>query len=434
MKTSQNGINLIKSFEGCRTVAYWDPYGKIYTIGYGHTGKDVYKGLKISEEQAENLLRKDLNRFEIAVNSIVRHKLNQNQFDALVSFSFNLGEGNLKGLCANKSLSQIAKDILLYNKSGKKVLKGLVRRRKAEQKLFLTGCCSLPPSSPLYQPKKIDYIANIPIGEFTLHMDTILEKTANNCKFLLGDYNHDGHLDLYYIKSFGEPDFTEVHILSGKNNYKSWLLHTKTPIKEGEADWDYCLGDYNNDGNLDLFGIKKNETGTKTTEVHILNGKSNFKNFLLETGTILHETNYTFEFCVGDFNGNVYKDLFCISKNNNGSKSTEVHILNGNSNYQSWLLQTSTILHETNEEWEFGVSNYNGKGRKDLYCFRKDAQNCTEVHILDGSQNYQAWSMQTTTKLHPTDENFSFYPVDKQVFVISKQGASNSTELHALRV
>ena len=88
-------------------------------------------------------------------------------------------------------------------------------------------------------------------------MDTILEKTENNFHFLLGDYNHDGHLDLYCIKGFEEADFTEVHILNGNNNYKSWLLQTKTPINEEGADWDYCLGDYNNDGNLDLFCIKK---------------------------------------------------------------------------------------------------------------------------------------------------------------------------------
>ena len=66
----------------------------------------------------------------------------------------------------------------------------------------------------------------------------------------MGDYSHDGHLDLYCIKSFGDADFTEVHILTGNNNYKSWLLQIKTPINEEGVDWDYCLGDYNNDGNI----------------------------------------------------------------------------------------------------------------------------------------------------------------------------------------
>jgi GH24 family phage-related lysozyme (muramidase) len=437
MKTSQNGINFIKSLEGCITTAYLDENIGLYKIGYDHSGKDVFNGLTVSEEQADDVLRKDLAKLEKYVNdpSYVKHKLNQNQFDALVSFTLNQGQKNLKELCANKTLSAIANDFLLYNKSGRqnKVLEHLVKRREAEQKLFLSGSYSLP-SKPFYQPKNVDNISSTPIGDFTLHTNSILEKTGKNFSFSLGDYNHDCHLDLYCIKSIGEPECTEVHILSGKNDCKSWLLQTKTPIREGEADWAYCLGDYNNDGNLDLFCIRKNKTGTNSTEVHILSGKSKFQKFLLQTGTVLHETDQNNQFCVGDFNGNGNKDLFFIAKNNNGSHSTEVHILNGSNNYQSWSLQTGTILHETDDNWEFGVSDYNGKGKKDLYCIKKKAGNCTEVHILDGSHNYQAWSMQTATKLHQTDENFCFYPVDKQVFAISRQGASNSTEIHALRV
>ena len=435
--TSQNGINLITSFEGCRTTAYWDQWGRVWTIGYGHTGKDVYKGLTISREKAENLLRQDVKRFENYVNNpnYVPQKINQNQFDALVSFSFNMGQGNLKKLCANRTIPQIAQEMLSYRCSGGKVLKGLVRRRKAEQALFLSGSVTLkrPPIS--YQPKKIDIISSTPIGEFTLHSSTILEKTGNNSYFLIGDYNHDGNLDLYCIKILGEPEFVEVHIIGGKN-YQSWLLHTKTPIKEENADWEFGLGDFNRDGNLDLFCIKKNKTGTNSTEVHILSGKSNFQSFLLQTGTALHENGDNCQFCVGDYNGDGKPDLFCIIKNNTGSKTTEVHVLSGESNYQKFIFQSGTILHETDYNWEFGISNYMGNGKKDLYCVNKsnDRDNCSEIHILDGSKNYQSWAMQSITKLHETDEKFSFYPIDKQLFVISREGGSNSTELHAIRV
>ena len=103
MKTSQKGINLITSFEGCSTKAYWDKYGKVWTIGYGHTGPDVSEGQIITNQQAENLLKNDLKRFESYVNnkSYVPHILNQNQFDALVSFSYNCGQGNLKKFTSN---------------------------------------------------------------------------------------------------------------------------------------------------------------------------------------------------------------------------------------------------------------------------------------------------------------------------------------------
>ena len=281
----------------------------------------------------------------------------------------------------------------------------------------------------------MDIISNIPIGEFNIHSDSILGHTTGDSHFFLGDYNHNGCLDLYYVKT-SCPEFIEVHILSGVDNYKSWLLHVQTPLKEGDSCWDYCLGDFNHDGCLDIFCIKKNKTGSNSTEVHILSGKNEFKTYLLQTGTKQHETNDNYKFLLGDYNGDGNLDLYCISKANNGSKSTEIHILSGSTYYQSWLLNTGTILHETNDDWDFGVSNYNGKGNKDLYCIFKRNENkqCTEVHILDGSNNYQSWSIQTETKLHVTDEYFDFYPIDKQLFVISKKGANNCTEIHSLRI
>ena len=137
MKTSQNGINLIKQFEGCRLSAYKPVAAeKYYTIGYGHYGADVSSGMKITQDQAENYLRADLAKYESAVNS-TGLKLNQNQFDALVSFTYNYGAGNLKKLIANRNLSQIADALLLYNKGSGKVLPGLTKRRKAERELFL---------------------------------------------------------------------------------------------------------------------------------------------------------------------------------------------------------------------------------------------------------------------------------------------------------
>ena len=93
-------------------------------------------------------------------------------------------------------------------------------------------------------------------------------------------------------------------------------------------------------------------------------------------------------------------------------------------------------MHETNDDWEFGVSNYIGEGCKDIYCIfkRNENQKCTEVHILKGSTNYQSWAQQTTTKLHETDDKFEFYPIDRQLYVVCKNGESKSTEIHALKI
>ena len=134
MKTSEKGISLIKSFEGCRLTAYMCPAG-IWTIGYGHTA-GVTQGQTITQAQADRFLKSDLEKYEKYVNA-TGLVLNQNQFDALVSFTYNCGAGNLKKLIANRTLPEIAEAMLLYNKGGGKVLTGLVRRREAERKLFL---------------------------------------------------------------------------------------------------------------------------------------------------------------------------------------------------------------------------------------------------------------------------------------------------------
>ena len=138
------GLSLIKEFEGCRLTAYKPvPTEKYYTIGWGHYGPDVTEGMKITQERADELLLQDVADSVASVNNPkycpITKELNQNQFDALVSFTFNCGAGNLKTLCANRTASEIASKLPLYNKAGGKVLNGLVRRRAAEQALFNTA-------------------------------------------------------------------------------------------------------------------------------------------------------------------------------------------------------------------------------------------------------------------------------------------------------
>lgn len=140
MVTSENGLNLIKSFEGVRLTAYRCPAGK-WTIGYGHT-KGVKKGMYISEAVATHFLIQDVQRVEQLINSYGSiYHWKQNEFDALASFTFNCGSANLKRLLkyGTRTKSQIADAILLYNKANGKVLSGLVRRRNAERELFVKG-------------------------------------------------------------------------------------------------------------------------------------------------------------------------------------------------------------------------------------------------------------------------------------------------------
>ena len=139
---NQDGLNLIKQWEGLRLEAYLCP-AKVWTIGYGHTAT-AKKGMSISEAEAVNLLRGDLARFQRCVENAVTVSLNDNQFAALVSFCFNVGEGAFKGSTLLKKLNAgnydaVSSELARWNKVGNKVNNGLANRRAAEAGLWVKG-------------------------------------------------------------------------------------------------------------------------------------------------------------------------------------------------------------------------------------------------------------------------------------------------------
>lgn len=152
MRTGLKGIELIKSFEGCRLEAYKCPAG-VWTIGIGHTGTvlgiKVCAGMNITTTHALKILKTDLKKFEAYVNQYVQVPLSQNQFDALVSLTYNIGPANLKRSTLLRKLNQkdykgAADEFLKWNKADTDgdgdldVLAGLTRRREAERELFLS--------------------------------------------------------------------------------------------------------------------------------------------------------------------------------------------------------------------------------------------------------------------------------------------------------
>jgi len=150
MKIGKQGLELIKSFEGLELKAYMPTPNDVPTIGYGHT-KTVKMGMKITEKQAEALLKKDLAWVELAVNKRVTVPLTQQQYDALCSFVYNLGETNFNNSTLlkrlnNKRYEEAANELLRWNKQGKKVLRGLTRRREAEKALFLSKTTTPSPA------------------------------------------------------------------------------------------------------------------------------------------------------------------------------------------------------------------------------------------------------------------------------------------------
>ena len=146
MQTSEKGIALIKEFEGCKLTAYQDSVG-VWTIGYGWTqpvdGKPIRAGMTIKQETAERLLKTGLVSYESDVSRLVKVGLTQGQFDALVSFTYNLGARSLSTSTLLRKINAgdytgAADEFLRWNKAGGKVLNGLTRRREAERALFLS--------------------------------------------------------------------------------------------------------------------------------------------------------------------------------------------------------------------------------------------------------------------------------------------------------
>ncbi|KAJ9654090.1 hypothetical protein H2198_006829 [Neophaeococcomyces mojaviensis] len=279
--------------------------------------------------------------------------------------------------------------------------------------------------------------------EFVLQTGTALHETDDTFKFLMADMNNDGTPDLVAIKKSGTgTNSTEVHVLSGASGFQTFITHTGTGLHEtSTTQFDFALTDWNGDGTLDLVAIKKNGTGTNSTEVHILSGASNFSNFILQTGTALHETDDTFAFAMGRWNSDSKPDLFAIKKSKTDSNTTEVHILSGASEFKTFILQTGTGLHETDATFEFAVTDWNADGRPDLVAIKKSntSNNSTEVHVLSGASNYRDFILHSETALHSTNKNFEFAVADwtrdgrpDLVAIKKKNTGTNSTEVHIM--
>ena len=144
IELTQSCVQLIERDEGCVLHAYPDPGtgGEPWTIGYGHTGPDVYPGRFITQTTAEALLEQDLTKFEEGVNEAITGDCNDNQFSAMVSLAFNIGLGGFRASSVLRfhnagDYAKAADAFLLWDKSGGRVLPGLIRRRRQERELYL---------------------------------------------------------------------------------------------------------------------------------------------------------------------------------------------------------------------------------------------------------------------------------------------------------
>jgi hypothetical protein len=226
---------------------------------------------------------------------------------------------------------------------------------------------------------------------FVLETGTPLEQTGANWSFDAADYNGEGTPDTFNIKRYNTGSGnTEVHILSGSSNFQApWLLQTATPLGPTVPNhYSFVVADWNGGGKPDLIAIQMQATFSNRTEVHILSGESNYQQWLLlMKPTALGPTDSTnWAFSVGDWNLDGKPDIWAIQKQRTGTGTTEVHILSGASDFTTYLLNTGTNLPLTSTNHVFEVGNYNVAGKPDLFDIQMSLTGSgkTEVHILDG--------------------------------------------------
>jgi hypothetical protein len=235
---------------------------------------------------------------------------------------------------------------------------------------------------------------------------------AANFDFGVGLFNGDRNVDLFCLKKRNTSSGKlEVHILDGTRNFQSFLLQRPTPIAAAEAaNMAFAVGDFNRDNRHDLFCMKRANSASGRLEVQILSGSSNYQTSLRQTATPITAADAAnMVFAAGDSNGDGIADLYCIKRANTGSGRLEVHILNGATNFQTFLLQIGTpVTLADAANMSFAVGHFNRDGKPDLYCIRKGASRM-EVNILHGSSSYQTFALQTPTPILAADAaNFEF--------------------------
>lgn len=212
MKISQNGIDLIKQFEGCKLTAYQDIAG-VWTIGYGHT-QGVYPNQTITQQQADQCLVDDLGPAQGAVNELVTAGLNQNQFDALCSFVFNIGRSAFKTstllrMLNNGDYESACSQFARWDHANGEVVSGLQIRRAAEAKLFAT------PASNITSPEVTNVVPDRP--------PTRLHQTTTG-KLQIGAIATGGSAAIIQGIQQAKPTLDAVQsVLSSTSGFPGWL-------------------------------------------------------------------------------------------------------------------------------------------------------------------------------------------------------------------
>lgn len=189
----------------------------------------------------------------------------------------------------------------------------------------------------------------------------------------------------------------------GARQKKTTAFSNGGPITFDAVDW-------NGDGTLDRVGFRKrgnNGQGVLSTEVHVQDGRSS--SFLLHSTTSLHQTDENFSLHMGDWNNNGSPDMIAIKRN--GASSTEIHVIDSN-DMNAFVLQTGTILGRTTNDWDFDIADWNGDGQLDVVGIRRLGEQSTEIHVIDGADPSRFLTQQPTVLHRTSADKWDFEVAD----------------------
>ena len=292
---------------------------------------------------------------------------------------------------------------------------------------------STPTASP--QPKG-------PFQRSLLRTGTGQGPTDARHQVMLADWNVDGTSDLVVIQQSGTTGGgTEVRIMNGLANFTYPLLLTATVLGPTDARHVFSVADWNTDGRPDLIVTQRSGTASGRTEVRVLDGASFLQRYLQETVTALGPTDTRHAFSVADWNTDGRPDLIVTQRSGTASRRTEVRVLDGASNLQRTLRQTSTALGPLDARQDVSMLDWNGDRRLDLVVLRKSGTsgNRTVVQVLDGASTFQRFLVRDATAQVQTDDRHSLSATDwdrdgrMDLMVVQRWGtASGRTEAHVL--
>jgi FG-GAP-like repeat/PQQ enzyme repeat len=221
--------------------------------------------------------------------------------------------------------------------------------------------------------------------------------------------------DLFVIKGDNTgTNSTEVHILSGASVYQQYSLDTGTPLATNDGTLDYELANWSHGGSPDLAVVKKSNTASGKTEVQILSGASAYQTSIVHVATAMGPTDSTYQFQFVDWDGDGIPDLAMIKTSNTASGNTEIHILSGASGFQTYILNVATAFGSFTANANFYLFDWDHDGKPDLALVLggNTGSGNKEVHILSAASGFQQYLAHAVTALTGNDGPFQFQFTD----------------------